>query len=40
VSETFANAAKHSSERLVSIGRFALRGVRSAQSIYTLEDAT
>ena len=37
VSETFAKAASHSSERLVSIGRFALRGVRSAQSIYTLD---
>lgn len=38
VSETFAKAAKRSSHRLVSIGRFALRGVRSAQSIYTLDD--
>ncbi|NJO36723.1 MAG: adenylate/guanylate cyclase domain-containing protein [Rhizobiales bacterium] len=37
VSETFAQAATRSSARLVSIGRFALRGVRSAQSIYTLE---
>ncbi|MEZ5933413.1 MAG: adenylate/guanylate cyclase domain-containing protein [Alphaproteobacteria bacterium] len=38
VSETFAKAATRSAHRLVSIGRFALRGVRSAQSIYTLED--
>jgi adenylate cyclase len=38
VSETFAKAATRSADRLVSIGRFALRGVRSAQSIYTLED--
>ena len=38
VSETFAKAATRSSERLVSIGRFALRGVRSAQSIYTLDN--
>ena len=38
VSETFAEAAKHSSNRLVSIGRFALRGVQSVQSIYTLEE--
>ncbi len=37
MSETFAAAAKHSSHRLVSIGKFALRGVRSAQSIYTLD---
>ncbi len=38
VSETFAKAATRSADRLVSIGRFALRGVRTAQSIYTLED--
>lgn len=38
VSETFARAATRSSHRLVSIGRFALRGVRSAQSIYTLDE--
>ena len=38
MSETFAAAAKRSSHRLVSIGRFALRGVRSAQSIYTLDE--
>ena len=40
VSETFAQAATRSSDRLVSIGRFALRGVRSAQAIYTLDDET
>lgn len=40
VSETFADAATSSSDRLVSIGRFALRGVRSAQSVYTLDDAS
>ena len=38
MSETFAEAAKRSSNRMVSIGRFALRGVQSAQSIYTLEE--
>lgn len=38
VSETFAEAATRSSHRLVSIGRFALRGVRSSQSVYTLDD--
>jgi len=38
MSEAFAEAAKRSSNRMVSIGRFALRGVQSAQSIYTLED--
>ncbi|MGH1477855.1 MAG: adenylate/guanylate cyclase domain-containing protein [Geminicoccales bacterium] len=37
VSETFAQAAKQSSNRLVSIGRFALRGVQTSQSIYTLD---
>lgn len=37
ISETFAQAATGSSHRLVSVGRFALRGVRSAQSIYTIE---
>jgi adenylate cyclase len=37
VSEAFASAATRSSNRLVSIGRFVLRGVRSAQSIYTLD---
>ncbi|HLT02687.1 MAG TPA: adenylate/guanylate cyclase domain-containing protein [Geminicoccaceae bacterium] len=38
-SEAFARAATRSADRLVSIGRFVLRGVRSAQSIYTLEEA-
>ena len=37
ISETFARAATQSVDRLVSIGRFALRGVGSAQSIYTLD---
>jgi adenylate cyclase len=37
VSEAFAQAATASADRLVSIGRFALRGVRAAQSIYTLD---
>jgi adenylate cyclase len=37
ISETFARAATQSADRLVSIGRFALRGVGSAQSIYTLD---
>jgi adenylate cyclase len=37
VSEAFAGAATRSADRLVSIGRFILRGVRSAQSIYTLD---
>jgi adenylate cyclase len=37
ISETFAAAATQSANRLVSIGRYALRGVSSAQSIYTLE---
>lgn len=37
ISETFARAATRSGDRLVSIGRFALRGVRAAQSLYTLD---
>lgn len=37
MSEAFAKAAKHSTNRLVSIGRFALRGVQSSQAIYTLD---
>jgi adenylate cyclase len=37
ISETFARAATDSADRLVSIGRYALRGVRSAQSLYTLD---
>jgi adenylate cyclase len=37
ISEAFAKAATDSVDRLVSIGRFALRGVGSAQSIYTLD---
>lgn len=38
VSEAFADAAEHSRDRLVSIGRFALRGVQYSQSIYTLDE--
>jgi len=37
VSEAFADAATLSRARLVSIGRFMLRGVRAAQSLYTLD---
>ena len=37
ISEAFARAATRSADRLVSIGRYALRGVRSAQSLYTLD---
>jgi adenylate cyclase len=37
ISETFANAATNSADRLISIGRYGLRGVRGAQSIYTLD---
>jgi adenylate cyclase len=37
ISETFARAATNSADRLISIGRYGLRGVRSAQSIYTLD---
>jgi adenylate cyclase len=37
ISETFARAATNSADRLISIGRYGLRGVRGAQSIYTLD---
>lgn len=37
MSETFAKAATRSANRLVSIGRFAFRGVQSSQSIYTID---
>ncbi|MEM7021002.1 MAG: adenylate/guanylate cyclase domain-containing protein [Pseudomonadota bacterium] len=37
ISETFARAASRSADRLISIGRYGLRGVRGAQSIYTLD---
>jgi adenylate cyclase len=37
VSEAFATAAQASRERLVAVGRFALRGVRATQMIYTLD---
>ncbi|MDX1540314.1 MAG: adenylate/guanylate cyclase domain-containing protein [Geminicoccaceae bacterium] len=38
-SQAFRDATGGSKDRLVSIGRFMLRGVRSAQSIYTLVDS-
>jgi adenylate cyclase len=37
MSQTFAEALTSSRDRLVSIGRFVLRGVRTAQSVYTLD---
>jgi adenylate cyclase len=37
ISEALARAATSSADRLVSIGRFALRGVRAAQTIHTLD---
>ncbi len=40
VSESFAKAATRSADRLVAIGRFALRGVRSNQTIYTLDNGS
>jgi adenylate cyclase len=42
ISSTFAHAAMGCSERLISLGRYALRGVRRPQELYTLlsrEDA-
>ncbi len=39
VSQAFAEAADHSRDRLVSLGRYALRGVRKSQELFTL-DAT
>ncbi len=39
VSEAFAEAATCSRSRLVSIGRFALRGVQTSQAIYTLDES-
>jgi adenylate cyclase len=38
ISQAFAAAIDRAPDRLVAIGRFALRGVRSAQTIYTLAD--
>jgi adenylate cyclase len=37
VSSSFAHALGPSRERLVSVGRFALRGVGQAQDLFTLE---
>ena len=37
VSQAFAEAADHSRDRLVSLGRYALRGVRKPQELFTLE---
>jgi adenylate cyclase len=37
VSSAFAEAAKESTDRLVSLGRYALRGVRKSQELFTLE---
>jgi adenylate cyclase len=38
LSAGFARAATRSSNRLVSLGRYALRGVRQAQELYTLDE--
>jgi adenylate cyclase len=37
ISSAFAAAAKGSTDRLVSLGRYALRGVRKPQELFTLE---
>ena len=37
ISSAFAKAAKGSTDRLVSLGRYALRGVRKPQELFTLE---
>ena len=37
ISAAFAAAAKDPNDRLVSLGRYALRGVRKAQELFTLE---
>lgn len=37
ISEAFARAATDCAEHLVSVGRYALRGVRGAQELYTLD---
>ena len=39
LSSAFAAAAGRSRERLVSVGRYALRGVRRPQELYTLDPA-
>ncbi len=36
ISSAFAQAAKVSSDRLVSLGRYVLRGVRKPQELFTL----
>jgi len=38
LSSAFAGAATRSSNRLVSLGRYALRGVRQAQELFTLDE--
>ena len=38
LSAAFAKAATRSSNRLVSLGRYALRGVRQAQELFTLDE--
>ena len=40
VSSAFAEAAAGSADRLVSLGRYALRGVRKPQELFTLDDAS
>ena len=37
ISSAFAEAAKGSTDRLVSLGRYALRGVRKPQELFTLD---
>ena len=37
LSAAFAEAAKHSQDRLVALGRYALRGVRQPQQLFTLD---
>ncbi len=36
ISSAFAQAAKGSSDRVVSLGRYVLRGVRKPQELFTL----
>ncbi len=37
ISSAFAEAARDSTDRFVSLGRYALRGVRRSQELFTLE---
>jgi adenylate cyclase len=37
LSAAFAEAAKHSQDRLVALGRYALRSVRQPQQLFTLD---